>query len=234
MLQLNNVSAGYGDLKVLKNVSVRVDQSEIVAILGSNGAGKSTLMRVISGFIKSTAGSIIFSNADITKYQSHQIVDLGIVQVPENRELFPEMTVCENLNLGSFSKRVRPNRKTNLEHVYNLFPLLSERRSQHAGSLSGGEQQMLAIGRALMASPKLLILDEPSLGLSPLYVERIFTIISDIRSEGISILIVEQNAYETIQICDRGYVIENGEMVISGSGEQLAKESKVQEAYLGV
>ncbi len=234
MLEIDGITAGYGDLTILKGITAAVEKGEIVAVLGSNGAGKSTMLRVISGFIKPSEGKILLRNEEITCLPSHKVVLKGIVQVPEARQLFAQMTVKDNLTLGSYSPVARPKKNQNLEKIFHLFPVLKRRKGQLAGFLSGGEQQMVAIGRALMACPQLLMLDEPSLGLAPIIVEQIFQIVSDIRKDGVSILIVEQNIYETIELCDRGYVLENGEIVLNGTSQQLLSNEKVKEAYLGV
>jgi branched-chain amino acid transport system ATP-binding protein len=221
MLRIDGITAGYGDLVILKEVSLSMQEKEIIAIVGSNGAGKSTLLRVISRFIKASEGKITFYEEEISGLPSHKIVNKGIVQVPEARQLFPEMTVLGNLNVGSYPSRARTEKKKKLDQVYRLFPILKNRENQLAGSLSGGEQQMVAIGRAIMGRPKLLMLDEPSLGIAPVLVDAIFEAIKNIRDEGVSILIVEQNVYECLQLCDRGYVLENGKIVLEGTGEEL-------------
>ncbi len=234
MLKIEKVTAGYRKINILKAVSAEVRGEEIVAIVGSNGAGKSTLLRSVSGFIRCSGGRISFQEEEISGLSSHQIVNKGIVQVPEARQLFPHLTVLENLELGSFPRRARGQRRENLAKVYGIFPRLNERKEQPAGSLSGGEQQMLAIGRALMGCPRLLMLDEPSLGLAPLLVAHIFDTVREIRGSGVSILIVEQNVFESLQLSDRGYVLENGEIVLEGPGEGLLNNQRVQSAYLGM
>ncbi|MFH1351001.1 MAG: ABC transporter ATP-binding protein [Pseudomonadota bacterium] len=234
MLEIDSITAGYGELIILKDVSLSMQEREIIAIVGSNGAGKSTLLRVISCFIKVSKGNITFNKEQISRLPSHKIVNRGIVQVPEARQLFPEMNVLDNLNIGSYPSRARARKKEKLNQVYQLFPILKNRKNQRAGSLSGGEQQMLAIGRAIMSCPKLLMFDEPSLGLAPVIVEHIFEVIRNIRDEGVSILIVEQNVFESLQLSDRGYVLENGEIVLAGTREELLNNESVKSAYLGI
>jgi branched-chain amino acid transport system ATP-binding protein len=234
MLRIEKVTAGYRKITILKSVSAELQDQEIVAIVGSNGAGKSTLLRSISGFIRPFSGQIYFQEEDISQLPSHAIVEKGIVQVPEARQLFSQLTVLGNLELGSFPRKARGKKKDTLNQVYQIFPRLSERKDQPAGSLSGGEQQMLAIARALMSNPRLLMLDEPSLGLAPLLVEHIFDTVREIRRTGVSILIVEQNIFESLQLSDRAYVLENGEIVLQGTGEELLKNESVKSAYLGI
>jgi branched-chain amino acid transport system ATP-binding protein len=234
MLRIEKVTAGYRKITILKSVSAALQDREIVAIVGSNGAGKSTLLRSISGFIRPFSGQIYFQEEDISQLPSHEIVEKGIVQVPEARQLFSQLTVLGNLELGSFPRKARGKKKQTLNQVYQIFPRLGERKDQRAGSLSGGEQQMLAVARALMSNPRLLMLDEPSLGLAPLLVEHIFDTVREIRRTGVSILIVEQNIFESLQLCDRAYVLENGEIILQGSGEELLKNESVKSAYLGI
>jgi len=234
MLRIEKVTAGYRKITILKSVSAELQDQEIVAIVGSNGAGKSTLLRSISGFIRPFSGQIYFQEEDISQLPSHAIVEKGIVQVPEARQLFSQLTVLGNLELGSFPRKARGKKKETLNQVYQIFPRLGERKDQPAGSLSGGEQQMLAIARALMSNPRLLMLDEPSLGLAPLLVEHIFDTVRGIRRTGVSILIVEQNIFESLQLSDRAYVLENGEIVLQGTGEELLKNESVKSAYLGI
>ncbi len=234
MLRIEKVTAGYRKITILKSVSAELQDQEIVAIVGSNGAGKSTLLRSISGFIRPFSGQIYFQEEDISQLPSHAIVEKGIVQVPEARQLFSQLTVLGNLELGSFPHKARSKKKETLNQVYQIFPRLGERKDQPAGSLSGGEQQMLAIARALMSNPRLLMLDEPSLGLAPLLVEHIFDTVREIRRTGVSILIVEQNIFESLQLSDRAYVLENGEIVLQGTGEELLKNESVKSAYLGI
>ena len=234
MLKIGNLHFSYGDLKVLWDVSIDVQESEIVTVVGANGAGKSTLLKNISKLVKPGAGTITFNGVDVEKLAAHEVVDLGIVQVPEGRRIFPQMTVAENLRMGSYIARARKKRNENLDRVFVLFPRLKEREKQLGGTLSGGEQQMLAIARGLMADPKLLLLDEPSLGLSPLLVKNIFDIITRIRKQGVTILLVEQNVYQSLRIADRGYVLETGRIVLKDRGEGLLNNEHVRKAYLGM
>jgi branched-chain amino acid transport system ATP-binding protein len=234
MLELNNVTTKYGDLKAIRDVSLSVQEGRIVSIVGSNGAGKTTLLSTISGVLRSAEGAISFGGKDITHMPPHKIVEEGIVQVPEGRLLFPYMSVLENLQLGAFNSRSRKEIRGLLDNVYSYFPKLVDRAGQLAGTLSGGEQQMVAIGRGLMASPKLLMLDEPSLGLSPLIVKTVFETIEKIKADGITVLLVEQNVWQSLMISDDVYVLENGEVVLSGQGKDLLNDPRVKEAYLGV
>ncbi|MDY3250592.1 MAG: ABC transporter ATP-binding protein [Candidatus Choladocola sp.] len=235
MLKVNNIVTHYGDIRVLHNVSIEIGDNEIVSIIGSNGAGKSTLMNNIAGIVPTQSGTIEFDGCELTKLKGHQIVQKGVIMVPEGREVFPNMTVLENLEMGSYSiKRTKTEMKNKLEEMYTLFPRLSERKSQKAGSLSGGEQQMVAIARGLMADPKLLMCDEPSLGLAPVIVEDMFDIFVRINKEmGIPILLVEQNAFMALSISQRCYIMENGEIRISGDSAELAQSDVVINAYLG-
>lgn len=233
MLTLKDVTAGYEDVIILRNVSFTVPEGKIVALIGANGAGKTTTLRTISGLIKPHSGSITFAGEEIQGRPSHKIVDLGLIQVPEGRHLFPDMTVQENLELGSF-RRGKGDRAATLDQVFAMFPRLAERRGQLAGTLSGGEQQMVAIGRALMTQPRLLMLDEPSLGLAPLIVLNIFEIIRQVRDAGTTVLVVEQNAIQTLGMADMAYVLENGEVVLSGTGEELLHNEQIRTAYLGL
>jgi branched-chain amino acid transport system ATP-binding protein len=234
MLNVEAIDVFYGDLQAVKGISFQVGKDQIVSLVGSNGAGKTTTLNAISGLNRVASGSIHFGEANIGRYRSHQIVDLGIIQVPEGRLLFPEMTVMENLEMGCFSLRARRNFKTSLEEVIRLFPILKERQQQLAGTLSGGEQQMLAIGRGLMARPTVLMLDEPSLGLAPLVVEEIIETIKTIRTRGTAILLVEQNVLHALCISDRAYILENGGIVMEGKGEELLRNEEVKKAYLGL
>lgn len=233
MLQIEALNAGYGDVQILRDVSLTVEEGQIVALIGANGAGKTTTLKAISGLIPVRAGTVRFDDRPIHDWPSHRTVDAGLIQVPEGRHLFGHMTVQENLELGSI-RRGKGRRKRTMEEVYDLFPRLRERRRQLAGTLSGGEQQMLAVARALMTRPKLLMLDEPSLGLAPLIVADIFRIVQDVRQSGTTILIVEQNAQQTLAMSDYGYVLENGQIVLQGSGDELLQEEKVRDAYLGL
>lgn len=234
MLKLSNLRAGYGRINILEDINIEVAQGEVVTILGSNGAGKTTTLRAISGLIPITAGTITFDGADITKMKAHEVVNNGITMVPEARQLFPHMSVLDNLMLGAFKKEARDKAQNRLEDVLTLFPRVRERLMLQAGVLSGGEQQMVAIARGLMADPKLLMFDEPSLGLSPLLVKQVFDIVDKIVDLGKTVLIVEQNVFHTLKISDRGYVIENGKIVMSDIGEALLKNPHVKKAYLGI
>jgi branched-chain amino acid transport system ATP-binding protein len=234
MLNLHNVSSSYGDIRILKGIDLSVRPKEIMTIVGSNGAGKSTLINVISGLIRCTSGEIYFMEERIDSLPPHEIVNRGIVQIPEGRMLFPEMTVMENLEMGSYIPRAAAHRKERLAEVVKLFPRLEERKNQLAGSLSGGEQQMAAIARGLMADPKLLMFDEPSLGLAPVVVEEMFNAIREINGRGISVLLVEQNVFHALSIADRAFVLENGEVVMEGTGKEILSNEKIREAYLGI
>jgi branched-chain amino acid transport system ATP-binding protein len=233
VLRIQDLDFRYGDLQVLWDVSLEVCRGEIVTVLGANGAGKSTTLRNVSRLVRPMRGSILFEDHDLVRMESHEVVDLGVVQVPEGRRIFPEMTVLENLRMGSFPKATRPDRQRNLERAFALFPRLAERQKQLGGTLSGGEQQMLAIGRGLMTNPRLLLLDEPSLGLSPLFVKNIFEIIQEINRQGTTILLVEQNVFQSLRISHRAYVLETGRVVLSGTGEELLGNEHVKKAFLG-
>lgn len=234
MLTVNNLDVHYDGMTALQNISLSINPGEVVSILGSNGAGKSTLINVISGIKGKTSGTIAFEGLDITEIPDYERVKLGIVQVPEGRRLFPAMTVEENLLLGSFNPRARMEREQTLAEVFQLLPRLMERRKQEAKTLSGGEQQMVAIGRALMAKPKLLLLDEPSLGLSPLLVKTLFKLIKEISDKGITIILSEQNVKQTLKIVDRSYVLENGHIVMEGRGQDLLNDEHIKKAFLGM
>lgn len=233
MLRLENISASYGAIQALEGVSLEVPEGKIVCLLGANGAGKSTTLNCISGVVQTTAGKIVFNDETISGMGVNRVVGRGIVQVPEGREIFIDMTVMENLTLGSWLRRKSPEVKGDLERVLEYFPRLRQRAKQLAGTLSGGEQQMLMIGRALMAKPKLLLLDEPSLGLSPVLIESLFEIIQRVHDTGVPLLIVEQNARMALAVSDYGYILENGEIKLHGSADDLASNPQVQEAYLG-
>ena len=233
MLEVNNLEVYYGVIRALKGISFEVNQGEIVTLIGANGAGKTTTMQSVVGLIPSRAGIVKFEGKDITKTPCHQIVRLGMTQVPEGRRIFQELTVYENLLMGAYSIKDQSGFKKDLEAIYTRFPRLAERSNQIAGTLSGGEQQMLAMGRAIMSHPKLLMLDEPSMGLSPLLVDQVFEIIKDINKDGTTILLVEQNAGKSLAISDRAYVLENGKIVLSGTGKELAASEMVRKAYLG-
>ncbi|HSP16669.1 MAG TPA: ABC transporter ATP-binding protein [Thermoanaerobaculia bacterium] len=234
MLSIEKLEFAYGDLQVLWGIDVTVNQGEIVTLVGANGAGKSTTLRNISRLVRWRGGSIRFQGEDLSALEPHEVVGRGVIQVPEGRRIFPEMSVMENLRMGSFPKAMRADRETNLERAFTLFPRLREREKQLGGTLSGGEQQMLAIARGLMANPRLLLLDEPSLGLSPLFVKNIFQIISEINRQGVTILLVEQNVYQSLRIAHRAYVLETGRVVLSGTGEQLLNDEHVRRAFLGL
>jgi branched-chain amino acid transport system ATP-binding protein len=234
MLRISKLNFAYGDLKVLWDVDLEVKDGEIVTVLGANGAGKSTILRNVSRLVKPTSGTISLDGTELNRLPSHEVVERGVVQVPEARRIFPEMTVVENLRMGSFVKATRKDRDRNMERVFSLFPRLAERRAQLGGTMSGGEQQMLAIGRGLMANPKVLLLDEPSLGLSPLLVKSIFGIIKEINAQGTTILLVEQNVYQSLHITHRAYVLETGRVVLSGTGAELLDNAHVKKAFLGM
>lgn len=233
MLQIKNLNVHYGVIHALKDVNLTVNKGEIVTLIGANGAGKTTTLRTISGLNKATSGDIILEGTNITSLLAHQRVEMKVSQVPEGRRIFPEMSVLENLELGAFLRKDKNEIKKDIDHVYELFPILGKRKKQTAGTLSGGEQQMLAMGRALMSRPKILLLDEPSMGLAPLLVREIFEIIKNINSTGTTILLVEQNARMALSIAHRAYVIETGSIVLSGTGEELSKSDEIQKAYLG-
>jgi branched-chain amino acid transport system ATP-binding protein len=233
LLELQSLRGGYGRVEVLRGVSLQVNPGEIVALLGSNGAGKSTLNNTVCGIHPAWSGSVRFKGQDITRAHYRAIVQMGLIQVPEGRKVFPNLTVLENLELGSFT-RARARRAQNLERVFAIFPRLRERVAQKAVSMSGGEQQMLAIGRGLMAEPELLILDEPSLGLSPLLVEELFTLIRRLHAEGLAVLLVEQNVGQSLEIAQRAYVLENGGLRFSGTPHELLASAELKRAYLGL
>jgi len=232
LLDIQGLRGGYGRTEVLRGIDLQVNAGEMVALLGSNGAGKSTLNKIVCGLVPAWSGTVRFDGKDLTGAHYRDVVKAGLIQVPEGRKVFPNLSVLENLELGSFT-RARERRADNIEKMFHLFPRLRERIAQHAGTMSGGEQQMLAIARGLMAEPVLLILDEPSLGLSPLLVEEMFTLIRELRDGGLAVLLVEQNVGQSLEIADRAYVLENGRVVMQGTGEQLLTDPKVREAYLG-
>jgi branched-chain amino acid transport system ATP-binding protein len=234
MLEIGNVTAGYGHFTALWDVSLRVDAGEAVAVVGPNGAGKTTLLRVISGLIPTRAGLFGLDGTSLTGMAAHQIVAHGIAHVPEGRRLFPALTVADNLKMGAFLPAARAHHAESLERVYTLFPVLAERCTQRAGSMSGGEQQMLAIGRALMSRPKLILLDEPSMGLAPVMVLRLFDLIRRIREEGYTILVVEQNVRQVLKLVDRAYLLEVGRIRMEGRAAELAEQDFVRKAYMGV
>ncbi len=233
LLELDNVKTYYGNIRALKGISIEVDEGEIVCLIGGNGAGKSTTLMTISGVLTPVEGDVHYQGQSIVSVRPDDIVNLGICQVPEGRMIFPLLTVMENLDLGAYLRKDHQGIKADLERVFEYFPVLSERRQQEGGTLSGGEQQMLAIGRALMARPKLLLLDEPSLGLAPIVVDSIFDIIRQINEEGTTILLVEQNAQLALQFSHRGYVLETGEITLADTSEALRTNEQVKKAYLG-
>ncbi len=233
MLKIDDINVYYGAIHAIKGISLTVNQGEIVTLIGANGAGKSTTLRTISGLLKPKTGSITFQGQDIAGTPAHKIVGLGISQVPEGRRIFTEMTVMENLDLGAFIRKDKDGIAADKKHVFELFPRLEERQDQVAGTLSGGEQQMLAMGRALMSRPKLLLLDEPSMGLAPLLIKEIFSIIEDINKSGTTVLLVEQNANMALSIANRAYVLETGRITLSGDAKKLAASEDVRKAYLG-
>jgi branched-chain amino acid transport system ATP-binding protein len=232
-LTLTNAQAGYGAIEVLKSISLEVAEGEIVTIIGANGAGKTTTLMCLSGINRLRAGSITFNGREIHKLPPHEIVKLGLSQSPEGRKIFPRLTVLENLQLGAVTRRDPKEIRQGFDRVYSLFPILRDRAKQQGGTLSGGEQQMLAVGRALMSRPKMLLLDEPSLGLAPLLVAKIFEAIRQLNSEGMAVLLVEQNARMALKLAHRGYVLETGKIVISGPADQLLNDQRVKDAYLG-
>jgi len=234
VLAIKNIDVLYGDVQVIWDLSFEVKQGEVLALIGANGAGKSTTLRTISGILRPTRGEILFEDRPIHTIEPYRLIEMGIAHVPEARRLFVEMTVEENLDMGSLKGEARKDRAQTKEMIFNLFPRLRERQYQMAGTLSGGEQQMVAIARGLMAKPKLLMLDEPSLGLAPILVREIFNVIDRIRKEGVTVLIVEQNVKQTLAAADRAYVLENGRVTLAGSGAELADNPHVQAAYLGV
>jgi branched-chain amino acid transport system ATP-binding protein len=234
LLEVAAIVAAYGQVRALWDVSLTVDQGEIVTLLGANGAGKTTTMRVLSGLLRPTAGSVTFAGQPIQRLPPPRIVLAGLVQIPEGRRLWPRMTVLENLELGAYAHHLRAGRHETMEWVFSLFPRLAERRRQLAGTLSGGEQQMLAIGRGLMSRPRLLMLDEPSLGLAPILVREVFNIIRQINARGVTVLLVEQNVRQALEIAHRGYVLETGRIVRSGSAHALLEDPEIKRVYLGL
>lgn len=234
MLKVTDIDVAYKDIQVLWDISFEVNQGEFVALLGANGAGKTTTLNAISGMLKIKKGKIEFMGKDITDLPGYRIAELGIIHVPEGRRLFPEMTVRENLEMGSLFPEAKSKRKETMKKVFDHFPILEEKQHKEAGTLSGGQQQMLALGRGLMALPKLLILDEPSLGLAPVLVTQIFDNIKEINSEGVTVLQVEQNVVSTLKMCHRAYVLENGKIYLQGTGQELLNDEHIKEAYLGI
>lgn len=233
MLTIKDLNVYYGVIHAIKGVSFEVNEGEVIALLGANGAGKTTILHTITGLVQAKSGSVDFEGRELTKVPAHKIVSLGMAHVPEGRRIFLELTVFENLSMGAYTRRDKKEIADTLEMVYARFPRLKERRNQIAGTLSGGEQQMLAMGRALMSHPKIMLMDEPSMGLSPIFVEEIFDIIREISKGGTTVLLVEQNAKKTLQIADRAYVLETGKIVLSGDAKELMNDPKVKAAYLG-
>lgn len=234
MLKLNGVCAGYGKFQALFDINMQVQAGEAVAVIGANGAGKTTLLRVISGLLPITAGNMQMNDVDLTALPAHKIIETGIAHVPESRRLFARLTVEENLKMGAFMQAARPRFKDRLAYVYDLFPRMKERRRQIAGTMSGGEQQMCAIGRALMSEPKLILLDEPSMGLAPVIVQQVFDLVRRIRSEGYTVLIVEQNVSQVLKVVDRAYLLEVGRIETEGTATELAASDDIRRAYMGV
>ena len=233
MLKVENLSVHYCMIQAVRDVSFEVNEGEVVSLIGANGAGKTTILRTLSGLVRPSAGKIQFLGKEIQKLPAQKIVAGGLSQVPEGRHVFPGLTVMENLEMGAFLKKNREENQANLKKVFSRFPRLEERKNQDAATLSGGEQQMLAMGRALMSTPKLLLLDEPSMGLAPIFIQEIFDIIQDIQKQGTTVLLIEQNANKALAISDRGYVLETGKIVLSGTGKELAASDEVRKAYLG-
>ncbi|RRD32629.1 ABC transporter ATP-binding protein [Streptococcus minor] len=233
MLKVDDLSVHYGIIQAVKNVSFEVNEGEVVSLIGANGAGKTSILRTISGLVRPSGGKIEFLGQEIQKAPARKIVASGLSQVPEGRHVFSGLTVMENLEMGAFLHRNRDENQKNLKRVFERFPRLEERKNQDAATLSGGEQQMLAMGRALMSKPKLLLLDEPSMGLAPIFIQEIFDIIQDIQKQGTTVLLIEQNAKKALSIADRGYVLETGKIVLSGTGQELLESDEVRKAYLG-
>jgi branched-chain amino acid transport system ATP-binding protein len=233
LLEVDDISVHYGRIQAIEGISIHVEEGEVVSLIGANGAGKTTTMRAIAGLLSLSAGSVKFGGEDIGRLQGHQRVARGISLVPEGRGIFPAMTVMENLDMGAYARDRKSGIAEDLERVFDLFPRLLERKDQSGGTLSGGEQQMLAIGRALMARPTLLLLDEPSMGLAPMFIRQIFTIIGQVRDQGTTVLLVEQNANQALNLADRAYVLETGQITKSGTGDELLGDASIREAYLG-
>lgn len=233
MLSVKDLEVHYGVIKAIKGVSFDVNEGEVIALIGANGAGKTTILHTISGLLKPTAGSVMFEGQDITKVPAHKIVSLGMAHVPEGRRVFSQLSVLQNLKMGAYTRNDKAEMEETLQMIYKRFPRLEERKNQTAGTLSGGEQQMLAMGRALMSHPRIILMDEPSMGLSPIFVEEIFNIIRDISAEGTTVLLVEQNAKKALQIANRAYVLETGNIILSGDANELMNDESVKKAYLG-
>ena len=234
MLSVENLDVFYGDAQALDNITLEIEQGAIVTIVGANGAGKSSLIRTIAGMHKPARGRILYRGTDITGWPSHKVCDLGIGQVAEGRQVFPTLTVAENLAMGALVSRARAGRERNLDRIYAMFPVLAARRNQAAGTLSGGEQQMLAIGRCLMSDPELIMFDEPSLGLAPAIVQSVLTTVRDLNRDGLTCVLVEQNVAVSLKLASHAYVLENGRITLAGSGEQLLRDDRVRQAYLGL
>lgn len=233
MLKVSDLRVSYGAIKAIQGISFDVKEGEIISLIGSNGAGKTTTLQSLSNIIQKESGSVFFYDKDITKVSSDEIVKMGLVHVPEGRRVFPNMTVKENLDIGAYTRKDKDGIRKDRDRVFELFPRLAERMKQYAGTLSGGEQQMLAIGRGLMSRPKLLLLDEPSMGLAPILVDEIFSIVKSINREGVTILLVEQNAFKALALANRGYILETGKIIKTGTGEELVNDPAVKSAYLG-
>ena len=233
MLEVKGLQVYYGVIQALKDISFEVNQGEVIALIGANGAGKTTTLHTVTGLLPSKAGSIMFEGVDITKMPAHKIVEMGIAHVPEGRRVFSQLSVYENLIMGAYTRKDKKEIAENLEKVYQRFPRLKERKNQRAGTLSGGEQQMLAMGRALMSNPKMIVMDEPSMGLSPIFVNEIFDIIEKVSASGTTVLLVEQNAKKALSIADRAYVLETGKIVLSGDANELMNDDSIKKAYLG-
>ncbi len=233
MLEVKDLQVYYGVIQALKGVSFEVNQGEVIALIGANGAGKTTTLHTLTGLLPAKQGSIVFEGVDITKVPAHKIVEMGIAHVPEGRRVFSQLSVYENLKMGAYTRKDKKEIAENLENVYKRFPRLEERKNQRAGTLSGGEQQMLAMGRALMSNPKMIVMDEPSMGLSPIFVNEIFDIIEKVSASGTTVLLVEQNAKKALSIADRAYVLETGKIVLSGDAKELMNDDSIKKAYLG-
>jgi branched-chain amino acid transport system ATP-binding protein len=233
MLEVKGLQVYYGVIQALKDISFEVNQGEVIALIGANGAGKTTTLHTLTGLLPAKQGSIIFEGKDITKMPAHKIVEMGIAHVPEGRRVFSQLSVYENLKMGAYTRKDKKEIAENLENVYKRFPRLEERKNQRAGTLSGGEQQMLAMGRALMSNPKMIVMDEPSMGLSPIFVNEIFDIIEKVSAGGTTVLLVEQNAKKALSIADRAYVLETGNIVLSGDAKELMNDDSIKKAYLG-
>lgn len=234
MLEINRINAGYEGMQALSDISLHVDKGEVVSLVGSNGAGKTTLLKIVSGFVKVWSGSITFDGVDVLKIPAYKRAELGIAHIPQGRGILGKLSVHENLTMGAYTSRSEKDLEKNIQKSFEMFPRLKERRNQLAGSLSGGEQQMLAIARALMMNPEMIMMDEPSLGLAPIIVENVFEIIADVAQQGVSILLVEQNLIQALSIADRGYVIETGKIVMEGAAKDILDNPRVQAAYLGI